>query len=332
MIHDARYFSTLENTNVQCQLCPARCVLKPGQYGICGSRYNDDGRLKTDNFGETVTVALDPIEKKPLYHFLPTSDIISIGPNGCNLSCRHCQNWQISQEKTATTYIEPDMLPRIAGQKDSVGVAYTYTEPLIWIEYILAAAPRIREAGLVNVVVSNGYINPEPLGDILPYIDAFNIDLKGMRPEFYTKVCRGELEPVLEVIKAIAASDSHLEVTNLVIPELNDSDKDFHDLGRFLASTDKSIPLHISAYHPSYKMDKPMTPTETLMRGGEILSQYLDFVFVGNVRMDKYSHTACANCGHLLIRRTGYHVVVCGLDENSACQKCGTPSKIRLVL
>jgi pyruvate formate lyase activating enzyme len=172
-------------------------------------------------------------------------------------------------------------------------------------------------------MVSNGYINPEPLRDLLPHIDTFNIDLKGMRPEFYRRVCRGKLEPVLEAIRIVGASSSHLEVTNLVIPGLNDSDDDFHKLGRFLAGVDKSIPLHLSAYHPSFKADNPPTPRETLIRAHRIAKEYLSHVFVGNMEIRNLSNTYCPQCGNLLIERSHYRVHMTGIDAEGKCQKCG---------
>jgi pyruvate formate lyase activating enzyme len=322
MIKEALYYEKLEDNRVQCHLCPAECRLKPDRPGICRSRFNDAGRLMTNNYGETVTVAIDPIEKKPLYHFLPGTDIVSIGVNGCNLSCKNCQNWHISQEKAPTAYIAPEELPRVGAQRGSVGVAYTYTEPMIWFEYLLDAAPLVHEAGLVNVMVSNGYINPEPLGDLLPLTDAFNIDLKGMRPEFYRRICKGKLEPVLDVIRIIGASEVHLEVTNLVIPDLNDSDEDFHKLGEFLASVDKNIPVHLSAYHPDYKLDKPATSKQTLMRACEIIDQYMSYVYIGNMHIEGRADTHCPACGNTLVVRSWYQTRVTGLDDGK-CRQCG---------
>lgn len=330
MIHDAQYYKKLTSGKIKCLLCPAECSLKPGQYGICRCRFNDNGVLKTENFGETVTVALDPIEKKPLYHFLPTTDIISIGANGCNFSCRHCQNWQISQEKVSTTYINPIELPRVAGQRGSVGIAYTYTEPLIWYEYIMESAPLIHEAGLVNVIVTNGYINLEPLERLLPFIDAFNVDLKGMRPDFYTRICKGKLEPVLKVIERIADSPAHLEVTNLVIPGINDKEEDFHKLGKFLGGLNERIPLHLSAYHPSYKMSNPRTSVQTLKSAFDINHQYLRHVFIGNMEIEGCSNTCCDKCGQILIERSYYNVKIAGLDESGNCSSCGNAPGIIL--
>jgi len=328
MIREALYYVPLPDSRVHCRLCPAECRLKPDRRGICRSRYNENGRLLTDNFGETVTVAIDPIEKKPLYHFHPATEIVSIGANGCNLACRHCQNWNISQEKAGTVYIAPEKLPEVAARQNSIGVAYTYTEPIIWYEYILEAAPAVKAAGLVNVMVSNGYINPEPLQALLPLIDAWNVDLKGMRPEFYRRVCRGKLEPVLDAIGIIGRSSAHIEVTNLVIPGLNDQDEDFHRLGEFLAGVDQSIPLHLSAYHPSYKADYPPTPQDTLIRAHRIARQYLSYVFVGNMEIKDCSHTYCPGCQNLLIERSWYRVRLAGIDSAGHCHKCGRKADI----
>ena len=328
MIREALFYSKIDDDRVHCRLCPAECHIRPGGRGICGSRFNDDGRLLTDNFGETVTLAIDPIEKKPLYHFFPASDIVSIGANGCNLSCRHCQNWEISQEKTRTFYIPLEKLPETAAQRGSIGVAYTYTEPVIWFEYILEAAPKIRDAGLVNVMVTNGYINPEPLRQLIPLIDAFNIDLKGMQPEFYRRICKAKLEPVLETIRQVAQSSAHLEVTYLIIPGLNDSDDDFHQLGRFLASVKKNIPLHLSAYHPNYKLDNPPTPRETMVRACEITDKYLTYVYAGNMQIEGRSDTCCPDCGNVLIQRVWYRIESAGIDDKGACRNCGRPADV----
>ncbi len=337
MIREALYYDRVgvvgemgesDESLVQCHLCPANCRLKPDQRGLCHSRFNDNGRLVTDNFGQTVTIALDPIEKKPLYHFLPTRNIISIGANGCNLSCRHCQNWQISQKTVPTKYISPEDLPKIASRDGSIGVAYTYTEPMIWYEYIMEAAPSVRQAGLVNVMVSNGYINLEPLDQLLPLIDAFNIDLKGMNPEFYRKICGGRLEPVLDVIRRIACSDAHLELTNLIIPGVNDSDDDINHLVEFVAGLNKNIPLHFSAYHPNYKANYPTTSKEILMKAYRMARQRLNYVFVGNMEIESCSNSYCAGCQTILIERTGYSVSVVGLDRAGNCTACGTEAHI----
>ncbi len=326
MLKEAAFYQSIADDKLQCLLCPAECKLAEGQVGICG-RFPKQGKLYTDNYGEAVTLAVDPIEKKPLYHFCPTANIVSTGPNGCNLGCLHCQNWTISQSKTHTTYIDPRSLVEVAGQHGSIGVAFTYTEPIIWYEYIMDTAPLLHEAGYKVVLVTNGYINTGPLSHLLEHIDAANIDLKGMRPEFYKKVCKGKLEPVLETIRTVAASHVHLELTNLLIPGKNDSDEDITRLVEFVASISNEIPLHLSAYHPQYKLNVEATPADTMLRAFSIAQSKLKHVFLGNVALTDGSDTACASCGHKLIRRSGYRTEIVGLD-GSKCSNCGAETGI----
>ncbi len=322
MIIKAAYYEKLDENKVRCHLCPAECILTEGKVGICGSRFNRGGRLVTDNFGELVTACYDPIEKKPLYNYHPGSVIFSTGANGCNFSCDNCQNWEISQTKVATHYVSPPQLVELAGQNNSIGVAYTYTEPLIWFEYIMQAGRLIREAGLKNVLVSNGYINREPLEELLPLIDAANIDLKGMKPRFYKTVCKGKLEPVLDNIRRFHEAGVHLELTNLVIPELNDADSDFENLTDFVAGISPAIPLHFSAYFPTFKMKNPPTPPETLLRAYEIAAKKLQYVYLGNMRLPDKADTYCPNCHACLIKRQGYSVNIINL-RNGKCGACG---------
>ncbi len=322
MIIKASHYEKLDDNKVKCHLCPAECLLTEGKIGICGSRFNRNGKLMTDNFGELVTACYDPIEKKPLFHFYPGSTIFSTGANGCNFSCDNCQNWEISQTKVSTHYVSVTGLVDLAKQNNSIGVAFTYTEPLIWFEYIMQAGRLIREAGMKNVLVTNGYINPGPLEEILPLIDAANIDLKGMKPQFYRTVCKGQLEPVLANIRRFFEAGVHIELTNLVIPSLNDSDSDFENLTDFVAGVSRKIPLHFSAYYPTYKMKNPPTPVETLLRGYEIASQKLDYVYLGNVRLDDRADTFCPSCKTRLIHRQGYSTQVLALKDQK-CVTCG---------
>jgi pyruvate formate lyase activating enzyme len=322
MIVKAAYSEKLEANKVRCHLCPAECLLTEGKVGICGCRYNRNGKLVTDNFGELVSAAYDPIEKKPLYHFYPGSVIFSAGPNGCNFSCDNCQNWEISQGKVSTRFVSAEDLVVLAGKHNSIGVAYTYSEPLIWFEYIMQAGKLVKEAGLKNVIVTNGYINPEPLAELLPILDAANIDLKGMKSKFYKTVCKGKLEPVLENIKRFHEAGVWIELTNLVITDLNDSDDDFRKLVDFIAGISPRIPLHFSAYYPAHKMTKPPTSPERLLRAFDIASERLDYVYLGNVRLPDKSDTFCPECGERLVRRDGYYIKVLGLDGGK-CSQCG---------
>ncbi|NOY87969.1 MAG: AmmeMemoRadiSam system radical SAM enzyme [FCB group bacterium] len=327
MIKPAKYFEKLENDMVICHLCPAECRLTPGKTGICGSRFNEKGQLVTDNYGELVTIAIDPIEKKPLYHFYPGREILSTGPNGCNFACINCQNWEISQKNVKTIYTSPEQLVATAVQQQSIGVAFTYTEPMIWFEYIMDVAPLLRKNGLKVVLISNGYINPQPLDELLPYIDAINVDLKAISSEFYKKVCKAKLEPVLNNIRTIAKSEAHLELTNLIIPTKNDSDEDLTALVDFVASLSPFIPLHFSAYYPNYKLDIPATPKETLLKAKEIAQKKLKYVYLGNIFTTDGANTYCPQCGRLLIKRTGYHISVEGLT-GSYCKNCHYDTQI----
>jgi pyruvate formate lyase activating enzyme len=329
MIHSAAYFDRLEHGQVVCRLCPADCRLTDGKRGICESRFNQGGTLVTDNYGEAVTLAVDPIEKKPLYHFYPGAHILSTGPNCCNLGCSFCQNWQISQRKIHTTYLSPGQLVTAAQDEHSLGIAFTYTEPMVWFEYIMDTAPLARAAGLKVVLVSNGYINPAPLDDLLGVTDAFNIDLKGIREQFYLRTCRGKLAPVLENIRRIAASGSHLEVTNLIIPGENDGDDEIRDLVSFVASVSDLIPLHFSAYHPDFEMKRPATPTVTLLRARSIALEQLKYVYLGNIQSTEGNDTICPVCGHLLITRRGFSSQIVGLT-GSRCASCAAETGIKV--
>ena len=321
MIKQASYWESMSDRRVVCTLCPAECTLTEGKVGLCGCRRNDNGQLLTDNYGEAVTIAVDPIEKKPLYHFYPSSDILSTGANSCNLKCRHCQNWTISQEKTRTAFVPPEQLVEIALEHRSLGVAFTYTEPMIWYEYIVDTAPLLKAAGLKTVLVTNGYINPAPLAGLVGLIDAANVDLKGIRGDFYRRVCKGQVEPVLKNIATLAEAGVHLEITNLVIPGLNDTDRDIEDLVSFVADISNMIPLHFSAYRPDYKMDIPATPVDTLLRAQQTASEKMKYVYLGNVAVTD-GHTRCPECGHILVSREYFRARIVGL-ENGKCAACG---------
>lgn len=323
---EASYWEKTGKGRVKCLLCPWECVLSEGKVGICRGKQNIDGKLYAINYGATTSLNMDPIEKKPLYNFHPGSSILSVGPNGCNLGCDFCQNYIISQRSYPTSYLAPEDAVKIALAKESVGIAYTYTEPLIWFEYVLDTSKLMREAGLVNVLVTNGTINPEPLEELLPWIDALNIDIKSMDPAFYRKVCKGKLEPVLETTRRCAGR-AHVEITNLVIPGLNDTDEMFEKLTDFIAELDPYIPLHFSRYHPDYKQTAPMTPFETLKHAADIASKKLKYVYIGNVPSDSHNQTVCPECGKTIIERTGYMVLNVSVTEGR-CDFCGADTKI----
>ena len=329
MEYEARYYR-VEDGKGECLLCPVHCRIAPGRTGKCMGRTFIAGKLLATNYGEVGAQAVDPIEKKPLYHFHPGRDILSIGPNGCNLDCQFCQNWTLSQTPVVTQFISPEDLVSLASKHESIGVAYTYSEPLIWFEYLMDSMPLLHRAGLKTVLVTNGYINPEPFSDLIPHVDAMNVDLKSMNPEFYRKYCKGALEPVIKTIEA-SVGQCHLEITSLVIPGLNDSPAEVGELASWIARLDRHIPLHLSAYFPNYKFDVPATATETLKGLYEKAREHLHYVFMGNVSLPRGNDTWCPECGACLIRRQGYQVKIEGLSGNT-CTACGTTVPIVLDL
>ncbi|MDF1543893.1 MAG: AmmeMemoRadiSam system radical SAM enzyme [bacterium] len=328
----AAYFEKVSDgkeSEVVCLLCPANCRLSEGQRGICDSRLNHSGELVTENYGELVSCGIDPIEKKPLFHFYPGAKILSTGTTGCNFGCLNCQNWQISQRKQPTTFVSPEQLVEMAGEQGSIGVAFTYTEPMIWFEYVRDVAPLLKQRGLKTVLVSNGYVNREPLLELIELIDAVNIDLKSVRPEFYKKICKGKLEPVLENIELLSGSEVHMEITNLVIPGQNDSDEEIGHLVQFVSDLSPEIPVHFSAFHPDYKLSAEITPDETLTRVRKIARERLSYVYIGNSRIAGAADTICPQCQSIVIRRENYQASLVGLDGQK-CRTCGWNTKIIL--
>ena len=281
---EAMYYQKLDKEKVRCELCPKRCVIAPDGYGFCQARKNIEGKLFSEIYARITSIALDPIEKKPLYHFHPGEYILSLGTRGCNFACLFCQNWQISQSRDASLKaISPEDATRQAKKVHSFGIAYTYNEPMIWYEFVLQTAKLAHKQGLKNVLVTNGFINQEPLNELIPFIDALNIDLKSIDNDFYVKYCKGELKPVLETIKTVSKS-AHLELTNLIIPGLNDSEENFIRLRDWIFDNlGPETPLHFSRYFPCHKMDIPPTPLETLNRAKAIASEKLKNIYLGNV-------------------------------------------------
>jgi len=269
---------------VKCLLCPQGCVIGEGKVGFCGVRKNEDGQLDSIIYGQATSVALDPIEKKPLYHFHPGKSILSLGTKGCNLACDFCQNWSISQDADCPTdSVTSEQIIAKAKQLNSIGIAYTYNEPFIWYEFVLDTARMAQGQGLKNVLVTNGFVNQGPLKEMLPFIDAMNIDLKSMDDGFYKKYCKGSVAPVLEAIK-LSAKSCHVEITHLIIPTLNDSDEDFKELVDWVCeNAGPDTPLHFSRYFPCHKMDIPPTHIDTLHRAEKIAKKKLKNVYLGNV-------------------------------------------------
>lgn len=273
---------------IACGLCPHACQLPPGKTGFCGTRRNEEGRITSLSYGQVTSLALDPIEKKPLYHFYPHSVILSVGSFGCNMACAFCQNYSISQgrQETVQGELSPEKLAELAhratAEAGSIGVAFTYNEPLLSYDYLLDVLPLLRADGQKTVLVTNGQINAEPLARLLPLVDAMNIDLKAFTADKY-KWLGGELEVVKHTITAAVEAGVHVEVTTLVVPGVNDSETEMDAEARWLASVKKDMPLHLSRYFPRYKFQAEATPLDTLQTLKNIARKYLQFVYLGNV-------------------------------------------------
>jgi pyruvate formate lyase activating enzyme len=283
---EARYYEKLPARRVHCHLCPQECVISEGRRGACGVRINKEGTLYAETYGKTSSIALDPIEKKPIYNYHPGEYILSLGTKGCNLHCSFCQNWTISQDapQVPVKDITSEEVVKKAKESGSFGIAYTYNEPFIWYEFVLETAKVAKKSGLENVLVTNGYVNSPPLEEMLPFIGAMNIDLKSIDEDFYANICKGKLKPVLEAIKR-SAKACHVELTNLIIPTLNDSEGSITRLVDWVhENVGSEVPLHFSRYFPCYKMDLPPTPLATLKMAEAIARKKLKYVYLGNVR------------------------------------------------
>ena len=279
-------------------------------------------------YGEVTGAVVDPMEKKPLYHFYPGSRIFSIGGWGCNLKCVFCQNSAISQEESATLPLSPREVARRGLANGSIGVAYTYNEPIIAIEYLLDCCREVRKLGGKNVLVTNGYINKEPLADLLPLVDAMNIDVKAFNNYFYKRMCGGTLEPVLETVAAVTGK-VHLELTTLLIPEANDAIPELEDLAAWISETcGRSVPCHLTAYHPSYNYHRAATTEAHLKNARFIFRKKLDYVYLGNVAIPGTSDTVCVNCGHTVVKRVVFNVDTSGMQPDGTCANCGAANNI----
>jgi pyruvate formate lyase activating enzyme len=316
-----------KNGELKCLLCPHGCIIAPGKKGICRVRENDGSGISLTTYGVISGYALDPVEKKPLYHFFPGKPILSVGSYGCNMRCDFCQNDQISQhgQQNDNYILSPSELVSKALQiTDNVGIAYTYNEPAIWYEYVVDCAELLKEKGLHNVMITNGYVNEKPLHDYLELIDAFNVDLKAFDDGFYHHYTGASLKEVLNNLVSIAKAGRHLEVTTLIIPGLNDSKEAMVAEAKWIAENlGPDIPLHISRYFPKYKRTDPPTPFETIILLCEKASEHLSFVYTGNLVPDLGgSDTVCPTCGKTVIKRSGYKTTNTGLTEEGRCSVC----------
>jgi len=328
MLKEALFYEELKSQDVQCHLCPHECILHLNERGKCQVRKNVEGKLIAENFGLVSSIHLDPIEKKPLYHFYPGAHILSVGSVGCNLSCDFCQNCEISQttvdQYLSGQFYEPHELVEMAKeQNENIGIAFTYNEPTIYYEFMIESAREIKKAGLKNVMISNGFIEKEPLNQILPYMDAFNIDLKAFTKKFYKNIAHGRLDPVLNTLKQIKKSGKHLEVTNLIIPSLNDDIRDFTALISWIQDElGSDTVLHLSRYFPAYKSNIQKTSLGLMFNFCEVARQYLDHVYLGNVTGSDSQNTICSGCGKVVISRYGYFIQKNGIDQNGNCIHC----------
>ncbi|MBN1552524.1 AmmeMemoRadiSam system radical SAM enzyme [bacterium] len=326
----AMFYNNLSDTRVQCNLCSHRCTISDRKRGICGVRENRDGALYSLVYGRTVARYVDPIEKKPLFHFYPGSTAFSIGTPGCNFRCQWCQNWEISQMSREQhpimgDEIIPEQIVSDAKQTGCKSIAYTYTEPTIFFEYAYDTSLLAHENGFANVFITNGYMTKEMLEVYHPYLDAVNVDLKAFRDETYQKYVCARLQPVLDSLRLIKKYGIWVEVTTLIIPGINDDNAELQDAAHFIADElGKETPWHISRFFPSYKMtDVPPTPFSTLQKAREIgLEAGLHYVYKGNISGEE--NTLCHNCGYLLVRRSGYSILENNIGRNRRCPSCGT--------
>ena len=344
----AKLYKPLKNQTVQCQACRWYCAIPKGHFGICGVRQNIEGKLYLLVYGKAVGPHLDPIEKKPLYHFLPGTTALSFGTVGCSFGCLFCQNYFQSQPPREIRYtplplseknrrihqvinqlsqdLSPSDLVNLALKTNAQSIAYTYNEPTIFIEYAYDTAKLAKKHDIKNVFVSNGFESKESLELIAPYLDAINIDLKSFNPDFYKKIVKGRLDYVLDNIKQVYKKGIHLEITTLIIPKHNDSQKELTQIAQFIKNLDPNIPWHITAFHPDYKMlDIPPTPIKTLLKAYDIGKKVgLHYVYIGNVYDPKHSSTYCPKCNALLIQRNGWESDFINLNPKTGkCLKCG---------
>lgn len=324
-MHEAILYKKNPDKSVSCFLCNRFCSIPENSFGFCNVRKNINGILYSLNYGKAIALAIDPIEKKPFYHFMPGSKTLSFSTVSCNFRCLYCQNSDISQEHAITGEdISPKKMIEIAQKNNASGIAYTYTEPTIFMEYALDTAKLAKEKNIFNVFVTNGYMSSAAIAEMKPLIDASRIDLKGFNQKFYTEIVgNAQLEVVLKNIKALHKI-MHIELINLVIPKLNDSDEELRALSKWAADLDKNIPIHFTGFYPSYKMmDVPPTPFETLKKAREIaLEQGVRYAYTGNRGDAETESTYCYNCKTVLVKRCGFGAIETKLTKDVKCPEC----------
>lgn len=325
---EAHHYTKLPEGGIECNLCPRRCRITDLERGYCGVRENRDDTYYTLVYGKPCALNIDPIEKKPLYHFYPGSAAFSLATAGCNVNCKFCQNWQISQsrpEQTKNYDLSPQEAVALSRQQNAPIIAYTYSEPTVFYEYMYDIAKLGHDHGLKSVMITGGYIEQTPLAELIPHLDAVKVDLKAIRESYYRDIVRGELKPVLDRLIQIRKADLWLELVYLIVPTLNDTDGEFRELAQWiLTNLGPDVPLHFSRFHPQYLLENlPPTPLATLERACEISrAEGLNFVYLGNVPGHRAQSTWCPACNTLLIERRGFRTKLTGLDANR-CRACG---------
>ena len=325
-----KYQNVLTNGNIQCEICPRQCILKNGQRGFCHVRKNENGSIILDTYGYNTGLAIDPIEKKPLYQFYPTSGVLSFGTLGCHMGCKFCQNWQTTKNRSdckACNKTSPEEIVQIAKNYNCKSVAFTYNDPIIFFEYAIDTAKLCRKSNIKTVAVTSGYINTEPAKEFFNFMDAANIDLKGFSEEFYSKYCMAHLQPVLDTIKYVCnETDCHVELTTLLIPKLNDSDDIIKaECDWILNNVGDSVPLHFSAFFPNYKLRNIASTDFSILQNAYNIAKNagLKYIYTGNLTNIQTSATYCKNCGKQIITRNGYQLLEYNLLQGGKCRFCG---------
>ncbi|WP_222615391.1 AmmeMemoRadiSam system radical SAM enzyme [Persicimonas caeni] len=337
MTHDAftvptKYWTELDSGKIRCDVCPRACKLNEGQRGMCFVRMRQDDQIVLTTWGRSSGFCIDPIEKKPLNHFLPGTPVLSFGTAGCNLACKFCQNWDISKSREVQTLADqatPETLARAAEELGARSIAFTYNDPVIFMEYAIDVAQACRERGIKTVAVTAGYMEEAPRREFFEHMDAANIDLKAFTQRFYKKIAAGDLAPVLDTLEYLAhETDVWFELTNLLIPGENDSDEELDEMTSWIVEhLGPDVPIHFSAFHPDYRMrDKPRTPASTLQRARRLAMQNgMRYAYTGNVHDEEGDTTFCHECGEALIVRDWYELKSWNLDEQGRCNTCSTP-------
>lgn len=327
--HEAMFYQKLPEQKIRCGICPRRCVISDAERGWCGVRENRKGVYKFLVYGKACSAHIDPIEKKPLYHYLPGTTALSVATAGCNFECKFCQNWEISQvrpEQIRSVDLPPKRLVEIAEARGVPSLAFTYSEPVIFYEYMHDSAKLARAAGIGSTMISNGYIEAKPMRQLCEHLTAVKVDFKAYSEDFYRKICRGTLQPVLKTLLLCKKIGIHLELVVLIVPTLNDTDKELQGMAKWIMDNlGPDVPLHFSRFHPQYRLKNlPPTPVKTLDRAhGIAKAAGIHHVYIGNVPMNPASHTYCPKCGQRLIKRLGYLVRENLVTPAGKCPKCG---------